>query len=66
MVDGQHESEPAPDVDEAMIDASGDMAKTPPEEDPPPEPVYPSTADAEVGDDASDTVKSPDAEDSGR
>ena len=68
MVDDQHESEASADVDEAMIDASGDMAKTPAEEDPTTEsatsPEGPGTTGGDALDDAAaDTVKSPGAGD---
>ena len=70
MVDDQHESETGPDVDEALSDAAGDMAKTPAQEDPTTgsatAPEGPGTTGGADGDDAfddaaSDTVKSPGA-----
>jgi hypothetical protein len=66
VVDDQHESETGPDVDEALSDAAGDMAKTPAEEDPTTAPEGPGTTggadgDAAFDDAASDTVKSPGA-----
>ena len=75
MVDGQHESEAEetrPSVDEAMSDASGDMAKTPSEDDATSDAVTGAadagTTGAGSGDDAmsdvtADTAKTPDAED---
>jgi hypothetical protein len=70
VVDDQHESETGPDVDDAMSDAAGDMAKTPAGEDPATgsatAPQGPGTTDGGDGDDAfddaaADTVKSPGA-----
>jgi hypothetical protein len=66
VVDDQHESGTGPDVDDAMSDASGDMVKTPAEENPTPE--GPARTGGSDGDDvlddaASDTVKSPGAGD---
>jgi len=76
VVDDQHESaadDTHPSVDEAMSDASGDMAKTPSEDDPTSEAVVgeagagagvtEGSADDAMSDAASDTEKSPDAED---
>jgi hypothetical protein len=72
VVDDQHESGTGPDVDDAMSDASGDMVKTPAEEDPTSDaattPEGPARTGGSDGDDvlddaASDTVKSPGAGD---
>jgi len=71
MVDDQHESEAEerrPSVDEALSDASGDMAKTPSEDEPASGTADAGTTGASAGDDAigdvaSDTAKTPDAED---
>ncbi len=76
MVDDQHESaadDTHPSVDEAMSDASGDMAKTPGEDDPTSEAVVGEAGAGEtegsagdaISDAASDTAKSPDVEDAG-
>ena len=75
MVDDQHESEAEetrPSVDDAMSDASGDMAKTPSEDDPTADAVpgasltdagESSADDDELSDVTSDVAKSPDARD---
>ena len=74
MVDDQHESEAEetrPSVDDAMSDASGDMAKTPSEDDPTAEAVPGASLtdageqddDDELSDVTSDVAKSPDARD---
>ncbi len=76
MVDDQHESaadDTHPSVDEAMSDASGDMAKTPSEDDPTSEAVVGEAGAGEtegsagdaISDAASDTARSPDVEDAG-
>jgi hypothetical protein len=70
VVDDQHESETGPDIEDALSDASGDMVKTPTEDDSTTGSATsqegPSTSAGAAGDDvlddaASDTVKSPGA-----
>ena len=73
MVDDQHESEAEetrPSVDDAMSEVSGDMAKTPSEDDPTGEAVPGASLtdaserpvdDDEASDATSDVAKSPDA-----